>query len=207
MARRKPKKQANGSNGNGTAVAKQSVSARLTQYEIAERRKNVERLRLRGLSVTAIAKLLKVEVWTVSKDLKAVQEQNIKEVNDFDQSAAVAEAMSRYREIEERAWAEYSSADSSRERLKALDLLRVTQGDKLKALADTGLIHKEPVQLEVKHTHQLDWTPEMRDNVARALLYQGLTPQLAEPTLDEAEIIEVEAIETGTLNDDDEQQT
>jgi len=185
---------------------------KMTKWEIAERRLKVQRLRLRGLSTSTIAKMLGVSFNTVAKDLEAVQKENISKITNFDQDAFVSENQAVLDMVIERAWGEYSSfKEGEPGRIKALDMVRVAQNDKLRALIETGMIHKEPQQVEHTHTFNLPWDEDTKHVVAEALLQRALAPQLAAPTphLDHhpgKNVIEVEVVgpsETVTEDEED----
>jgi hypothetical protein len=176
------------SNGNSTALQA------LNQQDIDDRRREVEKLRLRGFSVNAITKALAVSAKTVYRDLEHIRAMNLAEVSTTEKDEHLANALVRYREIEEQAWAEYAASEpGSASRLRALDLIRVTQGDKIKALRDTGYIRVEAQQVEVTVNHKLGevWSQELQAEVANAMLSRALTPQLEEP-LPESDIIDAE---------------
>ena len=176
----------------------------IAQHEVDERRRQVEKLRLRGTPVSTIAKILNVSDKTIYRDLKAIREQNIEAVSKTEKEEHMANAMARYREIEERAWTDYhTAAEGSPARIKALDLIRVIQSDKIKALRDTGFIQNQAQKVEVEVNHKLEevWSPELQAEVAQAMLQKALTPQLEEP-VHEGEIIDAEL-----LDDDEEEDT
>jgi DNA-binding CsgD family transcriptional regulator len=156
-------------------------------WELQERRQRVLRLRLRGLSYANIGKLLNLQIPTVMRDLEAVQKQSVGKVSNFQQHSFVAEALTVHDEIIERAWSEFSAAqEGTQHRLKSLDLIRVTQADKVKVLQDCGVIKKVTEEKTIKHTFELPWDEETKDAVVMTLLQKRLTPQLAEPTSDES---------------------
>ena len=154
-------------------------------YEIMLRRQQVQRLRLRGLSISEIAKQLSVSFLTAQKDLEAVSKTNQDHVDQFQQSQFVGESMEIFDDLRQRAWDEYNSADpGSKIRLQSLDLIRVIQHDKFKALQDTGLIQKAAQQVEHTHTMALPWTDEIKLAVIDKLLQSQLSTQLSLPTPD-----------------------
>ena len=176
--------------------------ARSTEYELQERREQVQSLRIRGLSMRVIAKMLNVSPKTIERDLLAIRAQNESAVDASQQNQVVGEALARLRAVEERAWSEYHSSKKSHERLKALDLIRTLQNDQLKAFKDAGILSSGAEHtVEVTHTHRLDWSEEMKEKVSRALLQQSLTPHLAEP-VPESEVIDATYTETENGSDD-----
>ena len=192
------------------ALAKTQKGAKrsIMRVEIRERRYEVRQLRLKGMNPGDIALKLGVEPATISKDLKAIREEQAGEMDEFDRAQHVVEAGERYDMIDQLAHDTYDAAKAgSQTRIKALDLLRLTQGDRTKTMIDTGVIQKEAHRVEVTHSHKLEWDDEMRRKVANALVAQSLTSQLAAPTLEDAEnVIDVDSVEDvdskdpGTLN-------
>jgi len=176
---------------------------RLTTAEIADRRQQVMRLRLQGLTPAVIAKLINVSPATVSTDLKAVQQEQIEKVDALKVNEFMADALEMLAMVEEKAWSEYQKADpGSPARLKALDMVRRVQLDKLTALSDVGIFKKpEEVPKKIEHEHHVrfDLPPQARQNAARALLNETLASNLLEPSPDgEPEpdnVLDVDAVE------------
>lgn len=167
------------------------TQARITKYEQESRQEQICSLRLRGLTFVNIAKVLGISISTVQKDFKAIQKINAKRIDGLEQAEFIGESLAHYEEIEKKAWSEYHGAKKTQEKIKALDLIRVIQGDKIKALKEVGLIRGAEVkQVDVTHHHQLDWSVETQQRVAKAMLQASLTHQLAEPVA-ESEIIDV----------------
>jgi len=167
---------------------------RINKFEIEERRTKIQRLRLRGLGYENIAKLLGITAVMVERDMIAIADKNRKSIDNFQQNQFIAENLGVLDEVMERAWAEFSTAaEGTTHRLKSLDLVRSTQGDKMKALIDCGLIEKEPQHIDVEHSFKLDWDPDFQDRVVAAMLLQATPSQLAEPTPDTTDIIDVES--------------
>ena len=154
--------------------------------EIRERRFEVQALRLRGMTLAKIAEALNINIDTACSDLAAVRAENRAAVTEVDQAKMLADALARLENVEKTAWAEYNKMDlTPGQRLRALDLVRVTVNDKLKTLMDVGLVAKADATAKVTHVHELSWSPEMQERVARALLEQSLTTPLLEPVKDE----------------------
>ena len=169
---------------------KTTALQRLSELERAERRNQIVKLRLRGLQNKAIAKLLGVTPETISKEMKIIKQQNAEAVATFDQEAFIGEALSMFKEVQERAFAEHATAKKPGERIKALDLIRTTQNDKIKAMRDLGLVQNQPQQIEVTQVQRIDWSPDVKAHVAKTLIEQALVQQLEEP-IPEAEVIDV----------------
>lgn len=175
---------------------------RLSQYELRERRWEVQQLRLRGMALRDIAKKLNICIKTAHNDLQAIQAENHDSIDTLKQQQVLAETLARFDNVEQTAWSEYAKDElTPGQRLRALDLVRVCVNDKLKVLMDVGLVHKAESESTVKHVHSLDWSPEMQDAVAQSLLEQQLTTPLLEPVPDD--YIDVPTAETETEPDDD----
>lgn len=195
---------------------KKELRKRLTEYEVMERRTQVQKMRLRGLSVPAIAKLLKnvdgtpVSEQTIHADLRAIQKENVQLIDKADKIEWVAQSIATFKDLEERAWADYhSSKDGTRDRIAALNLIRSIENDKIKILTSTGFIKADPKQIDVNvdHYHEHDkidvnhqlelkeahpvWTKEIIDDVSKALMDRLLTTNLADPVPPE-DIIDAE---------------
>ena len=87
---------------------------------------------------------------------------------------------------------------TARQQLDALNLARITLKDKASVLADLGAVTRE-VQ-EIKHRIEigLDWSAELKEKAALALLGQSLNRRLLAPVPDdfeEAEVVEVTQVE------------
>jgi len=176
---------------------KKGPLARLNKYESAERRQQIARLRMQGLGVAQIGKILGVSSVTVSKELMVIGDENKRTVSSFDKQRYIGEGLARYEEIRQRAWAEYYSATEQRHKLKALDVLRSIQRDEFDALIQTGIVSPdpEPQQVEHKHVLHLDWSDEMKERVTQALLQQSLRSNLAEPTPELPPVIDTVAVD------------
>lgn len=157
---------------------------RSSEYEIICRRRKVQRYRLRGMSYAEIAKELNVSEFTIKRDMEAIQRENQTRVDKFQQDQFVGESLVTFDQLQEHAWEEFNAAEGgSKQRLQALDLVRSIQNDKLKALQETGMVHKAPQ--EVHHTHTaLPWSDDIKQQVIQTMLQSVLKPQLGMPTPD-----------------------
>jgi hypothetical protein len=186
------------------------VLKRLTKYEIMERRQHIGKLRTQGLQVRQIAKILNLSDFTVEMDLHAVQKENAQLVSQFEKDKHLGDSLARYEHLRQEAWSRYYSAKEDRHKLKALEVLLSIEKEQNGMLIDTGVIvtKEPPQQVEHKHTLQLDWSADMKNRVAEALLQQSLRSTLAEPTLEalppvqDAELVNV----TETSTDGTEEQ-
>jgi len=155
------------------------------------------------MSPSEIATKVGVDHSTITKDLAAIRDEQAGEAVKYDKDQHVVESAERLDMVDQCAWQTYLEAKpGSQTRIKALDLIRLTQNDRTKTLVDTGVIQKETHKVEVMHTHQLEWDDDMRERVAKALIDQSLTTNLLEPTREKDDnIIDVTPVETdGTLD-------
>lgn len=176
---------------------KKQTMARYGQFEIADRRDKVHKLRVAGHTLKQIQDILKISKSTVFRDLEAIRAETEKHVDEDERRDHLVNALSRYDALEASAWDQYRAAEAGMPAaIKALDLLRVLNADRIKALKDTGYIKAETQQVEVQVNHRLEevLTPQLRDDMSMLLLEQKLTPNLAAP-VPEDEIIDVEPLE------------
>ncbi len=173
------------------------------QLEVEDRREQVQGLRLQGHSIRSIADLTGSSRATVQRDLEHIKNSNASRVDETESNIVVAEALSYYHALETEAWASYRAAkEGSSQAIKALDLIRVIQGDKVKALRDTGFIKTGPAQVEVQVHHKLEQvvTPELMAEISMSLLQKGLTTQLPEP-IPQEDVMEAEIVEEGEIQE------
>lgn len=168
-----------------TPVKALTKPKKASEWEVQQRRKDVLRLRMRGHAYSEIATKMGISVNTVKNDLHAVREENEMQVKGFSQEHFIGETMTVYDDIMARAWEEYFACQpGAKNRIAALDLIRATQGDKFKALADVGLVDKKEQEVKHRHVHEMPWNDAVQQQVVNALIGQSLTPQLALPTHD-----------------------
>lgn len=160
-----------------------------SEFEITQRRKQVQRLRLSGKTYDEIAQETGVTVFTVKRDLDAIQEENLSRVDKFKQQQEVGDGLRVFDQVLEHAWEEFAGAlKGTKQRLDALHLIRTTQNDKLKAMVEVGLVAKAEQQVTHKHVHQLPWNDEMKSKVIHEMLHHGLQPQFQLPTPDPSHV-------------------
>lgn len=175
---------------------KESV-ARYTQLAVSERRSKVHAMRVAGRTLNEIKTELKISKATVCRDLDAIRAETERVVSESERLDHMANAKDRYDALEANAWEQYRNAvPGSPPAIKALDLIRVITGDRIKALKDTGYIRSETQQVEVQHTHRLSevLTPQLKEEMSRLLLEQKLTQDLDQP-VHESEILSLEPVE------------
>lgn len=178
-----------------------SITARVSDAEMEDRRAAVMKLRLRGHSFEEISKRLGVSYHVVRRDWEAVRLKEGEEVKDFDKNNFVKQTLMTYDDIAQAAWHEFEQANSgTKMKLDALREARAALGDKIKAMKELNVVVDAPQT--VNHNISVDivntWTPEFQKKVAQSMLQASLTPQLSEPVPDdfESEIIDVEVVET-----------
>jgi len=96
------------------------------KFRIAERRKTVASLYLQGKFQDEIAKVVKVDRGTVSRDLKALQEEWLKS-GVMDLNAAKARELAKIDEIERQAWVAW---EQSRKDAETMEVTGTAQGGK-----------------------------------------------------------------------------
>jgi hypothetical protein len=156
--------------------------------EIAERRREVMRLRTQGLGYRAIATKLGVGHMTVKRDIEYIRAKVRERMSKFERNLAISESVSAYEQVEMEAWKQYAlSKPGTTQAARFLDVVRAARGDQVKLLTDLGFLKKAPT--EVKHDISTkviqDWTPAAQDLVALAIIKAGLTaPQDPTPIID-----------------------
>jgi transposase len=96
------------------------------KFRIAERRKKVTSLYLQGKFQDEIAKVVKVDRATVSRDLKAVQAEWLKS-GVMDLNAAKARELAKLDEVERQAWVAW---EQSRKDAETMEVTGTAQGGK-----------------------------------------------------------------------------
>ncbi|NJL54096.1 helix-turn-helix domain-containing protein [bacterium] len=173
------------------------IPYQLTQQEevdpfsgLNDRQKMIARLRMRGLSQSAIAKVIGVSQPIISKELARIKEWQIERGASVDQAAVVGNTVSLYEEIEHRAWEIYHSAqstDGGADKAKALSLVMTARDKHTKLLMDLGLLKR--AANETKHTVQVSpFMEKWNDGSAKKALADSIVTKqlstLAEPTPD-----------------------
>jgi hypothetical protein len=165
------------------ANRKLGVLGKLTKFEIADRRRKVMRLRLRGLGIPQIAKVIQIPESTVESDLVEVQKINQQTIDKFEKNQFIGESLSIFTELEEKAWAEFNATEpGTSHRLKSLELIRSLNKDKIDALVDTGVIKKAEESQVIEHHHSIKWDDDLKSKIAKAMLEASLKTKLLEPT-------------------------
>ena len=158
----------------GKRAKKRGRRPRSTEIELSERRQEVIRLRLRGMTLREIAKSLGCGAMTIKRDLDAVKQEVHQKVSQFDRDYALGTSLSVYEQIEKEAWEQYyGCSQGSPGRAQFLNLVRTARNDQVKLLADVGLISRAPTQVQ----HQFEanqvlkgWTDDAKRIVALAII-------------------------------------
>lgn len=181
------------------ALAKRRPSRKASQDEIADRRRDVVRLRMQGLGYRAIGQKLGIGHMTVKRDIEAVREQNAGRISQFERDHLLAETVSVYEHIEEEAWKQYHSPiTGAAQKARFLDVVRGARGDQVKLLTELGFLKRAPIEHEHKVRADVisHWTPDAQDVVALALV-RGMTTPAAEPTREIIEVTQPPALTSG----------
>lgn len=185
-----------------TKVAKKKkVPKSRKEQEIFDRRMRVYQLRQRGYTYERIGKELQISYLTVKKDMDAVHEMARDQVVDFDGPGFIAKELASYDDLIKSGWREYERGANGVQRVKALEFIRQTKSDKVKALKDVGVVAEKPVEttsVNITAAVIKGWTPEVQVAASKAILESLMPAQLPEPIpeeVDSSNIIEVEATE------------
>jgi hypothetical protein len=208
MASKTNKKVKIGARKGGQQLAMTRVNTvkrtkKASQEEIAERRRMVLRMRMRGVGYREIAKKLGVGHMTIKRDLEIIQAKTRERIGKFEREYALSESLSVYEEVETAAWNDYhSSTPGSSTRASFLAQIRAARGDQVKLLMDVGLIDRAAQEVKHKHEHSnaqviANWSPAAQDLVALAIVKAGLKP-LPDPTPDDENVIEAKALPAAT---------
>lgn len=182
-------------------LKRRKTVVRASAEEVEERRSKVFQLRLRGHSYDYIASVMNLSAMTVKRDFDAITEENKDIVATFDKSNFVGETIATIDDVIARAWEDYNATlPGTTQRLKALDMVRLANLDRVRIMNECGVIQKQAE----KHEHNVSveviqgWDPEVRQRAVEAILQGVLKTPLLEPVKDEnvidAVIIEEEPV-------------
>jgi DNA-binding CsgD family transcriptional regulator len=146
--------------------------SRKSALELAERRQTVLTMRLKGMTFKEIGKILNIGYMTVKRDLDIIRRENLEKVTEFNQDAAVAQAMQTYDQVEFEAWKEYHLTKSPA-RAKYLNLIRMNNKDRIQLLVDIGFVTKAALKVEhkIETAGVIDnWTEDAKQLVAMAII-------------------------------------
>lgn len=178
-----PKRKAARKTHNKSNKLKQTKKS--SEWEIEQRRKDVLKLRMRGLNYHNIATTLGISVFTVRNDLAALQKEAKKRTDNFQAAAFVGEVVESLDDVIARAWEEFNAnLIGTKGRTDALRLIQAANIDKLKVLIDVGLVSKVAQEVKHKVSMELPWDEGMKQAVIHQMLQRSLKPQNALPTPD-----------------------
>lgn len=166
----------------------------LSPRELVElRRIDVVRRRLRGQSVSVIAKELGESTSVIYNDIKSIRESNEKYTSNFNQDEFIGESLDVFRKIEEESWEQVFILDKGDARkAKFLDSVRSSRREQIKLLQNSGMLHKEADKLEVHLSTDIigSWSDDQKHMVADAIVEAAILddPPEALGTLVEAEL-------------------
>ena len=171
------------------------------QRKIEERRLEVLRLKLRGLTNRVIAATVDPSVTerTVDNDLAYLRKAHGDVFRKRSSDEILAEMEVKLMEVETQAWDTFHAAPTgSGNRVRALTEVRTAVADRLNLLVKTGVISEQPkkVEMDVTHLHTLEGFEDtqidaIEDNLLMARLSQspGAVPAglLVDAEFEEAE--------------------
>lgn len=145
---------------------------------LTERQKRIARLRMRGLSQTAIANLEGTSQPVISQELAKIKEWQANEGANVDQPAVVGESANLYREVETMAWGMYYTPNISvGEKAKCLAVVMTARDKHTKLLMDLGLIKRADMNVKVSHEISpflKNWNPGDKKELANAVVTSQL---------------------------------
>lgn len=123
---------------------------------LSERQTLIYKLSLRGLTQSAIGKILQISQPAVAKELRKIREYFQEQGRQVDENYVVGSTVSLYQEVETKAWEIYNDANSeSQDKLKALQIVVNAREKNLKLLMDLGRIKKAAQEV----THKVEPSP------------------------------------------------
>lgn len=115
----------------------------------------ITRFKMRGLTQSAIAKILEVTPARVSQEMTEIRKHYIARGSDVNQAAVVGATVSLYEEVEQRAWEVFHNDEGKK--LRALDTVMTAREKQLKLLMDLGLVKRAATE----HAHSVVVSPVM----------------------------------------------
>lgn len=155
---------------------------------LTDRQRLIIRMRMRGLSQTAIANFFGISQPMVHKELAAIKQWQIDKGKQVKQDEIVGTTTSVYEEIEYRGWELFHESQEVADKAKALAVVMSAREKHTKLLMDLGLLKK--AQQEVKHKIEVSpflekWNDsQAKKELGDVIVARQLT-DLAEPTPDE----------------------
>jgi len=166
-----------------------------TNEEMLDRRNKVLQYRLRGLSFTSIAQVLKVSISTVKKDFQEAKKDTASHIKDFDKPGFIADAVNSLDDVLARAWEEYNNIplNNPQQRIKSLELIKNIKNDQFNMLQNAGLIERAPEKHQMFISSQIlhGWSDEIKKVAIESFLGAKTVGELEAPKPDPA-LIEAE---------------
>ena len=167
------------------------------------RQKQIQSLKLRGISQRVIATTLSISQTIVHQELQQIRLAHKRMGSTVDTETYVGETCSIYEELAAQGWKGFMSIPEDHQsapqlRLEFLKFIASTTRDKTKLLMDLGFVQKAPVELSLSLNEDQDkdefqekikaLPPEKKKQLESFILEMGMT-QLDEPEPEEAEIM------------------
>lgn len=154
--------------------------------EMTDKQKEIFKLKLRGLSQSAIAKVLGITQQMVSKHWLANKKKFQKMGEQMNQPALVGESVSLYNEVGERAWDLYYAARKAGklgDANRALATVMTAKDKQLSLLMDLGLLRRAAVE----HEHRVVESPLVKKWREQEGTVQEVVAEVIETQLDQLE--------------------
>lgn len=123
---------------------------RKSKEDIADRRKTVWEMLVRGIPQVVIASTLNVHRNTIANDVKELRKQHREQVKDTDVHETLGDSVAKFDEIFKYAMHEYSTADKSREKAQFLEKAISAMDKKTRLLVETGVLPKAAQEITGK---------------------------------------------------------
>ena len=120
---------------------------------LTDRQQTIVKLKVRGMTQSAIAQLLSITPARVSQEMRVVRHHFAIKGSEIDESAVVGESLTIYEEVEKRAW-EVFHTDGGK-KLRALDSVMTAREKQVKLLMDLGLLKRAATS----HEHTVSVSP------------------------------------------------
>ena len=144
-----------------------------TNAEIELRRLEVVGRRLRGETITSIARELGFSPVTIKSDIDAVATLNLQYVTDFSQTDFVGETLEVYKQLEKKAFAQLDAVPRGDSRkAKFMQDIRSNRKAMIEILQESGLLHKEPKKVDIAVSMDVlnQWSTAQKDLIAGSIL-------------------------------------
>lgn len=172
---------------------KASKKRRRTKAQLEERRIQVAKLMMKGMSVPDMQAALGATESEIRNDVKVIKEQNIIIANGIEIPEFVGESLRVFNRVEQEAFAQYEEAAIDKKG-QFLNIALGARKDQAAFLEKVGVIRNQPIEQQVTIQHQIvQLTAEKEAEVRAVLLSNHLQKKLPEPTppVEEADVIDV----------------